>query len=356
SSLAHLARLAELGVVQRFPGADGERHAVEDDGALGANAVQHRPRAAAHAEEVLGDDLEPVGGAALLEELGEVRGAKPDAVAEEGNHGQLERWITGPGQASPLGGRRTARGYFLATTTLPPLSVHSFLVWAGPQPCPLQPFWPPQLLLAPAQEPVPLQELMPAHFPSPPALSWPWSAAWAAVANIAHTAVAMKAPFRFFAFMSRRPLLVELHGPAGRPQEADGHSEEYGASPGDVTASPGRADVAASRLEESGSARPTVGGHAGAQRKASSGMASGDQARPLPMGRLQAGQPGPGSELHPVAKANPAQRAEHCHVGEGETPVEGGPSRDEARQPVEAIAGPLFLSAEVRRLGGPNAV
>src|SRR5262249_56474999 len=118
SSLAHLARLAELGVVQRFPGADGERHAVEDDGALGANAVQHRPRAAAHAEEVLGDDLEPVGGAALLEELGEVRGAKPDAVAEEGNHGQLERWITGPGQSESPGGPAHGQGLLLGDDDL----------------------------------------------------------------------------------------------------------------------------------------------------------------------------------------------------------------------------------------------
>src|SRR5690242_6752229 len=106
------------------------------------------------------------------------------------------------GWRAPAPALRT-RGYFLAVTIFPPLSVHSFSDLVGTHPWPLQPFWPPQPWPPPAHDPLPLQELIPAHFTSPPALSWPaaLSPAWAAVANIAHTADAMRAPFRFFAFM-----------------------------------------------------------------------------------------------------------------------------------------------------------
>src|SRR5262249_61249998 len=109
----------------------------------------------------------------------------------------------GRGRGHPPRGvrlRLSETGSFLATTTFPPLSVHSFSVLVGTQPWPLQPFCPPHPWPPPAQEPVPLQELIPAHLTSPPALSWPaaLSAAWAAVADIARTAEAMGAPFGSF--------------------------------------------------------------------------------------------------------------------------------------------------------------
>ena len=49
--------------------------------------------------------------------------------------------------------------------------INSFSVLVAVQPWPLQPFWPPQPWPPPAHAPVPLQELMPAHFTSPPALA-----------------------------------------------------------------------------------------------------------------------------------------------------------------------------------------
>lgn len=83
------------------------------------------------------------------------------------------------------------------STTLPPLDVQADALSALTQPWPLHAFWPLQALLAPAQAPVPLHELMPAHLTS----------AFAAVGatvivapamNIAAAAVANVVPIALF--------------------------------------------------------------------------------------------------------------------------------------------------------------
>ena len=72
--------------VQRVHRADGQGYAVEHQRPVPAHGLQNRPGTSTDVQEVLGDDLEPVGPPALLEQVGEVLGAQADAVAEEGNH------------------------------------------------------------------------------------------------------------------------------------------------------------------------------------------------------------------------------------------------------------------------------
>src|SRR5574342_665953 len=82
--------------------------------------------------------------------------------------------------------------YIFAATTLPPLSLHSFSLLVSTQPLPLQEFWALQALSAPAHDPCPLQELMPAQCTAP---SLGFSSARATPAtNIEQTAAATAAP------------------------------------------------------------------------------------------------------------------------------------------------------------------
>src|SRR5689334_6935266 len=98
--------------------------------------------------------------------------AGPPAPARAEGPGEDVSYLVS-GFASPPAGAASA-------TTVPCLLVQAFSDLACVQPLPLQPFWPLQSLSAPLQEPLPLQELMPAHFtPFAAALagafaSWAW--------------------------------------------------------------------------------------------------------------------------------------------------------------------------------------
>src|SRR5262249_28460987 len=77
----------EVTRVDRIDVPDRERDAVEDDRLLAPDPIEHRAGATAGLEEVLGDDLEPLGLAgAVLEDLAEVLFAQADSVAEVLKH------------------------------------------------------------------------------------------------------------------------------------------------------------------------------------------------------------------------------------------------------------------------------
>ena len=145
--------------------------------------------------------------------------------------------------------------------------------WSAPSPCPCSRSARRSRCWRRRRSRVPLQELMPAHFTSPPALSWPLSAAWAAVANIAHTAEAMRAPF------TALRVHVETSSPGWTAWTCvlDARRKSmglrgYGASPGDVTAGGSRCGCRSERRLKNPAATPPLNvlSQAPARREASS--------------------------------------------------------------------------------------
>ena len=81
-SIAERLQLGEIGAIERVGAADRERHAVHRDRVALGHAIEEVQGPPLRLHVVLAEDLEPVDGGGVLEDVCIVHGPQPQADAE----------------------------------------------------------------------------------------------------------------------------------------------------------------------------------------------------------------------------------------------------------------------------------
>ena len=266
---------AEILEIQWVRAADGERHAVHDDRVSLGNLIEHVARSAAGVHEVFRNDLEPVDGWMVLENVRVMNAAQPDTQTEVGMP-QTRRssirlvHLTPLGKWRPQRRRRRYPGGIMSEKTRHPWRATSLRLLArtssflerGQTSC--RPFsWPLRNWLVALSQvlsfrgtshaPLALQVFSPGCSPHPPwplQVFWPLQSCFSAVAQPplpAHVVLAFRSTAAAFLlagvqsatdvgfFQQRLPRIVRRNGVTEHRAASDDATESRGGQPLEIS-------------------------------------------------------------------------------------------------------------------------